>query len=229
MHILREICWRCGAIYDIARYRRRKKMKKSTTEVVKVLLASVAGTGMVIFGMWFMSGGVMLLPPWIVIPVFVLLFFVSVIVVGRKIHYKYILSVMASFVFGWFGFGALYKHTCGPNSADVKVMKPMAEAISSYIIKHGVPKSLEDIPGLPYRLEGCERKQENLEECYFNFKNNRYESELYVLGGIYIEIYNNVSQTGLNYSLRKNSEEKWKISKKAFGSNISGICNPMRQ
>jgi hypothetical protein len=41
-------------------------------------------------------------------------------------------------------------------------MKPMAEAISSYIIKHGVPKSLRDIPGLPYRLEECEREEEYL-------------------------------------------------------------------
>jgi hypothetical protein len=49
---------------------------------------------------------------------------------------------------------------CGPDPRDVKVMKPMAEAISSYIIKHGVPKSLQDISGLPYRLEECEREEE---------------------------------------------------------------------
>jgi hypothetical protein len=50
--------------------------------------------------------------------------------------------------------------TCGPDPRDVRVMKPMAEAISDYIIKHGVPESLRDIPNLPYRLEGCERKEE---------------------------------------------------------------------
>jgi len=50
--------------------------------------------------------------------------------------------------------------TCGPNRADVKVMKPMAEKISEYIVKNGIPESLQDIPNLPYGLEGCERKVE---------------------------------------------------------------------
>ncbi len=56
-------------------------------------------------------------------------------------------------------------YTCGPNPWDVRVMKPMAKAISDYIVKHGIPKSLSEIPNLPYRLEGCKR-----EEYYENFK-----------------------------------------------------------
>jgi hypothetical protein len=43
---------------------------------------------------------------------------------------------------------------CGPNQSDVRVMKPMAEAISHYISKNGIPDSLEDIPNLPYKLSG---------------------------------------------------------------------------
>ena len=50
--------------------------------------------------------------------------------------------------------------TCGPNRTDVKVMKPMAEAISQYIMKNGVTQSLKDIQGLPYGLVGCDRQVE---------------------------------------------------------------------
>jgi len=57
-------------------------------------------------------------------------------------------------------------HSCGPNSADVKVMKPMAEKISEYIVKNGIPKSLKDIPDLPYGLEGCKSEQ-----TYYKFDN----------------------------------------------------------
>jgi hypothetical protein len=42
---------------------------------------------------------------------------------------------------------------CGPNSSDVKVMKPMAEAIISYIEKNDIPKNIEDIPDLPYKIK----------------------------------------------------------------------------
>ena len=51
-------------------------------------------------------------------------------------------------------------YACSPNLRDVKVMKPMAETIRDYIIKHGVPKSLQDIPNLPYELDGCDKKEE---------------------------------------------------------------------
>jgi len=60
-------------------------------------------------------------------------------------------------------------HSCGPNSADVKVMKPMAEKISAYIVKNGIPKSLKDIPDLPYRLERCKSKQ-----TYYKFDNKKF-------------------------------------------------------
>jgi len=67
------------------------------------------------------------------------------------------LGVYAVIVVGYIGYVC---YTCGPNPFDVKVMKPMAEAISNYIVKHGVPESLSDIPDLPYELEGCKRKSE---------------------------------------------------------------------
>jgi len=49
-------------------------------------------------------------------------------------------------------------YSCGPNRSDVKVMKPMAEKISAYIVKNGIPESLKDIPDLPYGLEGCKKE-----------------------------------------------------------------------
>lgn len=45
---------------------------------------------------------------------------------------------------------------CKPDREVVRVATPMAEKIADYIVKHGVPKSLKDIPNLPYELEGCE-------------------------------------------------------------------------
>jgi len=63
----------------------------------------------------------------------------------------------------WYGAILMSYHlfvtfSCGPNSSDVKVMKPMAQKIADHIVAHGIPKSLKDIPDLPYRLEGCVMK-----------------------------------------------------------------------
>ena len=129
------------------------------------------------------------------------------------------------------GFNALYRHLCGPNSADVKVMKPMAEKISAYIIKNGIPKSLKDIPDLPYGLVGCKKVQENFEKCTF-YQHKQFEIEMYILGDIDIEAYSKTTETGLRYELyKKDNDTQWVLSRKdiAFSSKIDGICNPMRQ
>ncbi len=123
-------------------------------------------------------------------------------------------------------------HACGPDSGDVKVMKPMAQAISEYIVKHGIPKSLKDIPDLPYELEECKREQKNFELCIFYKNNKKYKTEMYILGYIAISIYSRQTETGLRYELAKDTLTKhWKISErdKAYSGKISGICNPMRQ
>jgi len=89
--------------------------------------------------------------------VFMGLLVLSVVYVGIAKKQKKALLVLAVLL----GMFVLYvKYTCGPNRADVKIMKPMAEKISEYIEKHGIPKSLKDIPDLPYELVGCERKME---------------------------------------------------------------------
>ena len=143
-------------------------------------------------------------------------------------------------------------HTCGPNAEDVKVMKPMAEKISAYIVKHGIPDKLEDIPDLPYRLEGCERKVKKLrgkddtgyygvylietnEKCtldrnviidytygYYPRKNSSF---------ITIGFENESTETVAYMDMEKKSDSNFKItsSLKFASGKTDGICNPMRQ
>jgi len=44
---------------------------------------------------------------------------------------------------------------CRPDGEVVRVATPMVEKIADYIVKHGVPESLEDIPDLPYGFDEC--------------------------------------------------------------------------
>jgi len=69
----------------------------------------------------------------------------------KKVHLTLLIFMVVFYIFA--------KVHCGASLKDVSVMKPMAEAISNYIVKNGIPKSLKDIPDLPYELEGkCEMK-----------------------------------------------------------------------
>jgi hypothetical protein len=153
------------------------------------------------------------------------------------------------------GFYVYAKMTCGPNSADVKVMKPMAEKISAYIVKNGIPKSLKDIPDLPYGLEGCERSEVYTKhrkivylqqkastgnfdnKCYFLKKRNKYiiNSHFTYLydskecEGM-IEILNLNTETILRNSYKCVEDMKLLMYKQTIGSQKDdGICNPLRQ
>jgi len=120
-----------------------------------------------------------------------------------------------------------HKISCSPNSHDVKVMKPQAKAITDYIVKNGMPKSLKNIPELPYGLMECFSQQHNLEGCTFYKNNRKYEVELYVLGYIYLEIYSPSTHTGIKYKLKdSNSDAHWYIVQKnvLFSSKSTGIC-----
>jgi len=133
---------------------------------------------------------------------------------------------------------------CGPDSADVKVMKPMAEKISEYIVKNGIPKSLKNIPDLPYELEGCKGKQTyykfdnkaftNIEvslkkdaefkvideTCYFANKAKHYYIELnedYTFrdsGSLIIKIKNDNSGTGIQYFFKIDQKDNVYIERK---------------
>ena len=128
--------------------------------------------------------------------------------------------------------------SCGPDSADVKVMKPMAEKISEYIVKNGIPKSLKDIPDLPYRLEGCARESYYdkydkktlnytkipskvgadskviIQKCYFNNKLKKYTLNIdgsyeFNYGGEFImDIKNYTSETGIQYFYKLDKKGK---------------------
>ena len=143
--------------------------------------------------------------------------------------------------------------SCGPNSADVKVMKPMAEKISEYIVKNGIPKSLKDIPDLPYRLEGCEKSEGYLnmidghmqkvpkekailynfkEECsYSNMKLQFWLQKDLKENAIGISLnMNSPDETYIEYGGGAKEDGKIRFNEKNIGSSkTSGICNPMRQ
>jgi len=152
-------------------------------------------------------------------------FFISVAIVGAYMLYV--------------------RYTCGPDLRDVRVMKPMAETIRDYIIKHGVPESLQDIPNLPYKLEECERKDESTksivskdEKCvikisnrtikiYFSYGEYTIDNSLYKKLRIYMKNYS--SKTGVNiYYENKNNHFILK-EMNFYSGKTSGICNPMRQ
>jgi len=140
---------------------------------------------------------------------------------------------------------------CGPNYFDVKVMKPMAEAISHYISKNGIPDSLEDIPNLPYKLSGCERKEyyENYdsyahvdkkdatmhqieEECYFENVKLKFgiteKLDSSEIGGEIRMISNH--ETVLIMGVSTSDGKHFTFDEIDIGSSkTSGICNPMRQ
>jgi len=127
-------------------------------------------------------------------------------------------------------FTSQYTKECSPNKEDVKVMTPMAKAISDYIATDGIPKSLKDIPDLPYVLIGCNKSQENVEHCSFYVENSKYSLELYRLLTLYLTIENKINKTGIYYDFKKdNRQDRWDLVKeKAYSSKSTGICNPMR-
>lgn len=134
------------------------------------------------------------------------------------------------------------KYTCGPNPFTVKKMKPMAEKISEYIIKNGVPKSLKDIPGLPYRLEGCERDKEfdYQENCKFknktielSFQHGKYTVDNVRFEKATIEMkksVNNTTETGILIDFEKKNGKFVQVGNMSiYSGKDSGICSPMRQ
>jgi len=191
--------------------------------------------------------------PFMIYGILLLLFIVTM---GTVLHLggrKEAWIVIGSFVFGLWFFSIYYQHTCEPNKEDVKVMKPMAEAIRDYIVKHGVPERLEEIPNLPYRLENCKKEitygdendiprsyvtknskwEESIEVCYFKnitlslrFVKNLKDEKKGLEGSLRMDSSHGTVSSVFIYQIRNGQFVFQDIH---FSGKISGICNPMRQ
>ena len=148
--------------------------------------------------------------------------------------WKKTLLTFAGFVVVMVLFNLYVNKTCGPDSKDVEIMTPQAEAISNYILKNGIPESLAEIPGLPYPLEDCKWKEKNVEWCYFDVGEKKYRSELYFVNykngaDIYIDTFNEKSETGISFNLEQTNGVSEIQYRKPYSQKNDGICNPLRQ
>lgn len=64
-----------------------------------------------------------------------------------------VVTYIVLFYFGGYMFMSSYKKECGPDPKEVEVMKPQAEVITNYILKHEIPESMAEIPNLPYQWD----------------------------------------------------------------------------
>jgi hypothetical protein len=161
----------------------------------------------------------------VLIGIIVVMLLVLLVQLFRK---KPVKKLLLSFGLILGGYHLYVTYTCGPNRADIKVMKPQAEAITAYILKNGIPESMADTPDLPYVLENCKWTKKNVEWCSFKVDDKKYSLELYNISTLYITIYNDISKTGIHYMLRQNEKKWYFVESKVYSTKKSGICNPMR-
>ncbi len=151
----------------------------------------------------------------------------------------------------WMMYIVYLQFRCGANPLDTRVMKPMLKTISGYIVKNGIPKTLEDIPNLPYELSGCKRndyyenyktdkhvskdnaKIHQIEEvCYFKnikleFGVTKYLENSEISGMIKMI---SDSQTVMSEGFSTRDGKTFELDKIDTGSyKNSGICNSLRQ
>ena len=151
----------------------------------------------------------------------------------------------------WMMYIVYLQFRCGANPLDTRVMKPMLKTISGYIVKNGIPKSLEDIPNMPYELSGCKRNEHYKdsngydcnssdkakwhkieEECYFekiklefwisdDLENSKIDGEIKMISD---------SQTVMSEGFSTRDGKTFELDKIDTGSyKNSGICNSLRQ
>jgi len=166
-----------------------------------------------------------------------------VIIVGLNTdeENKVVIWLFGGFTIIIIGFYTYAKMTCGPNYFDVRVMKPMAEKISDYIVKNGIPKSLKDIPNLPYELERCQMKtnqdSSRTELCSINnyieviFDYGEFAIDKINYKEAHLEMKNYVSKTGLLADFTNNDNSSFILDGEIgiYSSKTSAICNSMRQ
>ena len=180
---------------------------------------------------------------------FVLMGLIAILIVYISVAKKKKRALLISVVI--LGMFHIYvRHTCGPNSSDVKVMKPMAEKISEYIVKNGIPESLKDIPDLPYGLEECRKEtiygplvrtyftegaqwKGNTEICHFKNITLRFrlskslkEKDADWYGSLEMD---SIRNTGLWMQVQKNKNKNFYFGQISFSGKKDGICTTLRQ
>jgi len=146
--------------------------------------------------------------------------------------------------------------SCSPNREVVKVASPVVNQIADYIVKNGIPESLEDIPNIPYKLNKCSKKEvyyiytEEVQKelatsmgvylnCYFMENEKLYRIYLdfgkaknnnWQLSGE-VDIYNDASYTGVGTSLntKKNGTLYKEYSPSGYSHHNNGICSSFKQ
>jgi len=140
---------------------------------------------------------------------------------------------------------------CRPDGEVVRVATPMVEKIADYIVEHGVPESLANIPGLPYELEGCskhiqyEKNGEILAMAEEKYKVIYWSCYFFVYGSQYslnmsydewfkrttIRVSNKEKNTGLGAQLKKNDSDVFEIEYIGSGYILfhRGICSQFKQ
>jgi len=142
---------------------------------------------------------------------------------------------------------------CRPSYSVVKTATPMVEKMADYIVKNGMPDSLEEIPELPYKLSKCkknivywtserprkivENKQASnytviSEKCSFSANENIFNVKLLysneagkINGDLDIQLCKTSVGTSFEY-------QDGKLIAVGIGSNLDtrfGFCRPFKQ
>jgi len=161
------------------------------------------------------------------------------------------LIALALFVLARFAF-------CRPSYSVVKTATPMVEKMADYIVEHGIPDSLEQIPDLSHKLNNCKKKivyekevelrdikvdskeeadwATHKEECKFIYKDKRYDVMFW-----FIEHYISLQSTHGELDIKSNKtsvvtyfelDEYNKLVHDGAGSSFDsrfGFCRPFKQ
>ena len=88
--------------------------------------------------------------------------------------------MLLSYVLILGGYYLYVSYTCGPNTTDLKVMKPQGTVIVNYILESGIHESLADIENSLYDMKGCKRN-ERYEEDSYKFTKNKDEADYMII------------------------------------------------
>ena len=141
---------------------------------------------------------------------------------------------------------------CNPKREVVKVATPMVQKIADYIVENEFPESFEDIPDLPYRLEGCKTKIEYTKNnqivtkkeeanvidtrhtCYFHKDKRKYsvlsyEIDFFTYKKISIKIKSGKTITGSSMMAEDNGKFRFNGIFSALDTRGTNFCMQFKQ